>query len=576
MASSATKPTTKISAANPTPTLVSLPGEEGTVTQAAGGGIHSLAVTSTGQLYAFGYNFNGELGNTTNNQTNQPNPTPTLVTLPGATGPVIQAAAGGFHSLGVTSTGQLYAFGDNSYGQLGTTIKDIYGKNPTPTLVTLPGEEGPVTQVAAGAEFSLAVTSSGQLYAFGENDYGQLGNANNSQPLEAHPTPTLVTLPGEEGPVTQVAAGHDHSLALTSTGQLYAFGENRFGQLGNTTNNRTEKPNPTPTLVTLPGASGHVIRIAAGQEFSLALTSSGQLYAFGGDFDGELGIPPGTGEARSAPHPTPTPVAFPGGANVETMATGPWAGHTLAVLADLAVTTSSLPAGEEGVPYNAQGEGTGGAEPYAWSASGLPQGLSIDPESGAISGTPTATATYTPTVTLTDSYGIEASKKLTLRIKGEQALTVTPTGQGSVGAAGGAIDSCTESGGTCSGKYAEASTVVLTATPASHQAVVWEGCTAVPDLDTCEVEIGESAAEVKAAFAPIAHTLAISKAGSGGGSVTCGGGPCAASYPETTALTLAAVPAPGSTFAGWSGAGLRRRRYLRTHSRSRRGPHRHL
>jgi alpha-tubulin suppressor-like RCC1 family protein len=403
-------------AANPTPTLVTLPGEVGAVTQVAAGQGHSLAVTSSGQLYAFGNNGFGQLGIEDDDKSAVgANPTPTLVTLPGASGPVAKVAAGGFHTLALTSTGQLYAFGDNSAGQLGRA--DVGDTNSTPTLVTLPGEVGPVTQIAAGAYFSLAVTASGQLYAFGNNYDGQLGNPTNNWEYTAkNPTPTLVTLPGEVSPVTQVAAGYEHSLVLTSSDQLYAFGENRYGELGNTTNNRTDNPNPTPTLVRLPGARGPITRIAAGDGYSLVLTTTGQLYAFGSDDDGELGFPPG--EERGAPHPTPQQVALPGGANVETIANGCWSGQTLVVLDDLSVVNSTLPVGEIGLPYSAQAQGTGGAAPYTWSASGLPPGLSIDPESGAISGTPTAAGSFTPTITATDGNGIEAPTPLTLEIKG--------------------------------------------------------------------------------------------------------------------------------------------------------------
>jgi alpha-tubulin suppressor-like RCC1 family protein len=400
----------------PTPAPVTLPDETGPVIQVAGGSDHSLVLTSSGQLYAFGYNWSGQLGNTTNSLTSKANPTPTIVTLPGASGPVTQVAAGAFFSLAVTSAGQLYAFGDDARGELGVA-PDGSIANPTPTLVTLPGESGPVVRVAAGSYFSLVVTATGQLYAFGENDYGQLGDAKNKKPLEPHPTPTLVTLPGESGPVVQVAAGSDHSLALTATGQLYAFGENDYGQLGNATNNGTEIANPTPTLVRLPGASGRIVRIAAGKEYSLALTSTGQLYAFGADYYGELGIPPGTGEERGEPHPTPTQVPLPG-ANIETMGTGNWSDQTLMVLADLSVTRTPLPAGEMGVAYIGQAQGAGGVAPYAWSATGLPPGLSIDPESGAISGTPAVSGRYTATITVTDADDIEASAREAMTVDG--------------------------------------------------------------------------------------------------------------------------------------------------------------
>jgi alpha-tubulin suppressor-like RCC1 family protein len=407
------------------PTPVTLPGATGAVVQAAGGFEHSLAVTSTGQLYAFGSNESGQLGVQTNSGTYERNATPTLVSLPGVTGPVIKAAAGGRHSLALTASGQLYAFGNNRQGELGSAIgeggENYSFSNPTPRLVKLPGASGPVAQIAAGAYFSLAATFTGQLYAFGENSEGQLGNTTNLNCflLCANPTPALVTLPGEVGPVIQIAAGYGYSLALTSSGQLYAFGENCCGELGNEFNLRGT--NPTPVLVRLPGASGHIVRIAAGAD-SFALTSKGQLYGFGSNRFGELGIPPGE-HPDQEPHPTPLRIALPGGANVETMGAGT-SSHTLVVIADLAVSTSSLLGGETGVPYSTQAEGTGGAPPYRWSAIGLPVGLSIDPASGVISGTPTAGGKYTPRVTVTDSYGIEASAELTLTI---QPLPATPS-----------------------------------------------------------------------------------------------------------------------------------------------------
>jgi alpha-tubulin suppressor-like RCC1 family protein/serine/threonine protein kinase len=295
---------------NPTPTLVTLPGASGKITQIAAGGNHSLALTSTGQLYAFGENAFGQLGNATNLGSEEPNPTPTLVTLPGASGKITQIAAGAYHSLVLTSTGQLYAFGSNRYGQLGNPTKGGSGKpSATPTLVTLPGASGPVVQVAAGYIHSLALTSTGQLYAFGENAFGQLGNATNLGSEEPNPTPTLVTLPGASGKITQIAGGGRDSLALTSTGQLYAFGKNQFGQLGNATNLGSEEPNPTPTLVTLPGASGKITQIAAGARHSLALTSTGEFYAFGENQFGQLGD--ATNLESEAPNPTPNRSRIP-------------------------------------------------------------------------------------------------------------------------------------------------------------------------------------------------------------------------------------------------------------------------
>jgi alpha-tubulin suppressor-like RCC1 family protein len=411
--------------ANPVPTLVSLPSGSPPVTEVAAGTSFSLAITSSGQLYAFGDNQFGELGSATNNSTTTPNPTPTLVGLPGASGPVTQIAAGADFSFAITSTGQLYAFGANDRGQLGSPVNNsTITPNPTPTLVNLPSGSGAVVKVSAGSRSALVLTSSGQLYGFGENQFGQLGSTVNNGSSAANPTPELVSLPGANGPVTQIAAGYDHSLVVTSTGQLYAFGDNRFGQLGSTVNNGSDAANPTPTPVGLPGAIGSVIRVAAGIDTSFAITSSGQLYAFGENRYGQLGDPTNSG-AFEAANPTPELADLPGGATISSVGSGPLAYHTLAVVSDLAVTTGALPAGRLGVPYGATAQASGGTAPYRWTAGGLPAGLGIDSATGQITGTPTATPTSAVTLSVTDAEGTTASATLPLTIPPAPAAGAT-------------------------------------------------------------------------------------------------------------------------------------------------------
>jgi alpha-tubulin suppressor-like RCC1 family protein len=411
--------------ANPVPTLVSLPSGSPPVTEVAAGSSFSLAVTATGQLYGFGENQFGQLGNTTNNSSGAANPTPTPVILPAATGPVTEVAAGAFFSLAVTSTGQLFSFGANDRGQLGSpTNSGTITPNPTPTLVNLPSGSGAVTEIAAGYRFALALTSSGRLYGFGENQFGQLGSTFDNGSSAANPTPEQVSLPGESGPVTQIAAGNGHSLALTATGQLYAFGENRYGQLGSEVNNGSYAANPTPTAVALPGATGPVIGIAAGLYSSLALTATGQLYGFGENRFGQLGDTHESGVYEGA-NPTPTLADLPAGTTIGSVASGPLASHALAVVSDLAVTTSALPAGLLGVPYGATAQASGGTAPYRWTAGGLPAGLGIDSATGQITGTPTATPTSAVTLSVTDAEGTTASATLPLTIPPASAASAT-------------------------------------------------------------------------------------------------------------------------------------------------------
>jgi alpha-tubulin suppressor-like RCC1 family protein len=308
----------------PNPELVSLPGASGPVAQVAAGFDHTLALTSTGQLFAFGGNSSGELGRTANETAN---PTPTLVNLPGANGATTKVAAGFDHSLALTATGQLLAWGLNSKGQLGiATNAGTMNPNPTPTLVSLPGASGPVTDVAGGGEHTLAVTSTGQLYAFGSNAAGQLGSAANAN---ANPTPALVSLPGATGPAVQVAAGIFHSVVLTSTGQVYAFGANQSGELGTTTNSGTENPTPTPTLVNLPAATGPVVRIAAAYKDSFAVTSTGQLFGFGQNATGTLGTVADSGTSNA--NPMPLLAELPAGTRARAVFAGASAFHTFVI-----------------------------------------------------------------------------------------------------------------------------------------------------------------------------------------------------------------------------------------------------
>jgi alpha-tubulin suppressor-like RCC1 family protein len=409
---------------NPNPAPLSLPGASGSIVQVAAGRNYSLALTSTGQLYAFGQNYYAQLGNSTNNKTSTANPTPTIVSLPGATGPVVQMAAGAYHSLALTSTGQLYAFGYNYYGELGnSTNTGVDTGNPTPTLVTLPGATGPIAGIAAGAYHSLVFTSTGQLYAFGYNYYGQLGNATNNVTSTANPTPTLVTLPGATGPVVQAAAGYNHSVVLTASGQVFTFGYNKFGQLGSTTNSGTETPNPAPTPVGLPGAVGPAVQVIAGEYNTYAVTSSGQLFTFGSNNYGQLGS--ATNSGTETANPTPALVAFPFGTTIDTVARGPESEHVLALVAELSVLSSTLPAGQVGVPYHATAASAGGTGAFNWRVSGLPAGLAIAPD-GQISGTPTAAGASNVVLNVTDIFGLNATSATIPLTIAPAAVPITP------------------------------------------------------------------------------------------------------------------------------------------------------
>ncbi len=298
----------------------------------AAGLYHGLALTSTGAVLAWGWNIVGQLGNGSTNGSD----VPVKVRLPGGT-KVTAISAGFAHSVALTSTGAVLAWGKNYNGNLGngsTTDSDV------PVKVNLPAGTK-VTAIAAGAEHNLAVTSTGAVLAWGYNAYGQLGNGGTG----ASDVPVNVSLPTGTN-VTAVAAGALHSLALTSTGTVLAWGYNVDGELGDGSTTNSD----VPVKVNLPPGT-KVTAVAAGGYYSLALTSTGAVLAWGYNADGELG------DGNRTSSDVPVKVKLPAGRKVTAVAAGGLLegvgadtvgpGHSLAVISTGAVLAWG---------YNADGE----------------------------------------------------------------------------------------------------------------------------------------------------------------------------------------------------------------------------
>ena len=265
------------------------------------------AAQQPGTALAWGYNGYGELGDGSRTQISY---TPVAVDLPAGT-QVAAVAAGDFHSLAVTSDGGVLAWGANNDGQLGDGSSTTF--STTPVAVDLPAATR-VTAVAAGFNQSLALTSDGSVLAWGLNNDGQLGDGSTTDSS----TPVAVDLPAGTR-VTAIAAGGYDSLALTSNGSVLAWGDGQDGALGADDGGALESS--TPVAVDLP-AGTRVTAIAAGDGYSLALTSDGSVLAWGSTGTGTWGTaaapPCGLHPRRSrwtcprAPASPPSPPAAPG------------------------------------------------------------------------------------------------------------------------------------------------------------------------------------------------------------------------------------------------------------------------
>ncbi|HVZ53335.1 MAG TPA: Ig-like domain repeat protein [Pseudolabrys sp.] len=282
--------------AAPNPTPADVTGLTSGVVAVAAGGNHTCALTSAGGAQCWGDNYFGQLGTATNNSTSNPNPAPADVT--GLTSGVVALATGTYHTCALTSAGGVKCWGWNISGELGTST-NIGNGNANPTPADVPGLTSGVVAIAAGANHTCALTSAGGVQCWGENNYGQLGASANSGTTTPSPTPADV--PGLTSGVVAIAAGANHTCALTSAGGVQCWGENNYGQLGVSTNSGTTNPNPTPAGVT--GLSSGVAAIALGAYHSCALTSAGGVQCWGSNAYGELAT--STNNGTGTPNPTP-------------------------------------------------------------------------------------------------------------------------------------------------------------------------------------------------------------------------------------------------------------------------------
>ena len=265
--------------------------------QISAGAIHSLAIDSDGYVYAWGSGSRGQLGSNTTSNSLVPvrvrdpaNPDDTSKGLK-----AIQVSGGWRHSLAVGRDGYAYAWGLNNYGQLGNNTKGGYSSVPVhvrdPASPTDANKGLKAIQVSGGGDHSLAIGEDGNTWSWGMNDHGELGN-NGRNTNTAIPGP--VQYPKGESTVkaVQVNTGLFYSLAIGADGNVWAWGQNNNGQLGNNTTNNRTIPTKVFTSAQSTSSSGpwlNAVQISAGTYHSLAIGTDGNAKAWGYNYNGQLG-----------------------------------------------------------------------------------------------------------------------------------------------------------------------------------------------------------------------------------------------------------------------------------------------
>lgn len=274
----------------------------GGVKAVSGGADFSLALQADGTAWAWGYGWLGQLGDGNGTDSLLPVQVDPSTGLTNATA----ISAGHDHGMALNSDGTVWAWGSGWNGQLG----DDTGND---SLVPVQALVSGITAIDAGAYHSLALQSDGTVWAWGDNWYGQLGDGNT---LTTSLFPVQVDQSTGLTGVTAIAAGDYHNLALKTDGTVWAWGANGNGQLGD--GNYIDSPVP----VQVPGLTG-VTAIAAGRDHSLALKSDGTVWAWGYNWNGQIGD--GTNNNSTVPVQVSglSGAAFIGAGNYHSLALSP-------------------------------------------------------------------------------------------------------------------------------------------------------------------------------------------------------------------------------------------------------------
>ena len=242
---------------------------------------HSGFVTNDGELWMCGLGSDSQLGEATKSNVRLPRRVEGI-------SDIVQVACGSRHTLALRDDGVLFAFGRNDYGQLGVGERTVDGICVVETLDN-------VKSVGAGDDFSVAIDSNGRAYSWGLASLGRLGHGDErvapsltgwllGGKVKCEKSPRLVKKMGS-GRANDVACGKLHTVLVMESGSAFGFGSGRHYLLGTGTEDDVYEP------ITVNVVGGERIRkIVTGLAHTLVLSESGRVYAWGVNDHGALGV----------------------------------------------------------------------------------------------------------------------------------------------------------------------------------------------------------------------------------------------------------------------------------------------
>ena len=247
-------------------TPVSIHGNKKTFCKITNGNRRSLGIDKNGQIWSWGLNFVGSIGN--NSIVNRCTP----VSIHGNKKTFCQISSMAYHNLSLDYKGQIWSWGHNTYGQLGN---NSVTNQCTP--ISIHGNKKTFCQIATGYWHSLAIDQYNNIWSWGLNDYGQLGDNDDKKVL------TPESIQGNKKTFCQVSSGNRHTFGTDHTGQGWGWGSDYNAQLGDNSVLLKETP------VSLHGNKKTFCQISAGYYQTIGIEYTGQVWGWGNNLGGVLG-----------------------------------------------------------------------------------------------------------------------------------------------------------------------------------------------------------------------------------------------------------------------------------------------
>jgi len=229
---------------------------------------------------------------------------------------------GSRHTSVITKNGDLYTFGTGSWGVLGHGNEKSFTPDNPQKVDYFTNKNIQVKDCKLGEYHSVVLTKNGEVYTWGyggkegyfswlvSQEVGALGHGNR----KPYFIPKKVQFFDDiEAKVTQISAGLYHTVALTSEGDVYTWGRGQYGVLGNGSNQYTLTPELNEDFMMLKEEGINVVKIDSADDYSAILMDNGEVYVFGKNDRGQLGIDAGIGIDMLESCPTPTSLVFDGG-----------------------------------------------------------------------------------------------------------------------------------------------------------------------------------------------------------------------------------------------------------------------